>query len=138
MRFEKNFNGTTFHHHFCLKTGVSRNGLFLEYSDRDTSTLTYIYKSLCRVQSQLSDILSLVTKFKIRDDNRRRKEKQSKFRKKGCQIMIAMEILKSIGTGSDWFVIFQGFKYIIIFKNLEYELSVDFLLTDKVVKFKQD
>jgi hypothetical protein len=37
--FENNFNGTTFHHHFCLKTGVSRNGLSLEYSERDTSAV---------------------------------------------------------------------------------------------------
>ena len=27
-----NFNGIYFHHHFCLKTGVSRNGLSLGYS----------------------------------------------------------------------------------------------------------
>ena len=39
MGFENNFNGTTFHHHFCLKTGVSRNGLSLGYSERDTSTV---------------------------------------------------------------------------------------------------
>jgi hypothetical protein len=37
--FETNFNGTTFHHHFCLKTGVSRNGLSLGYSEQDTSTV---------------------------------------------------------------------------------------------------
>jgi hypothetical protein len=37
--FENNFNGTTFHHHFCLKTGVSRKGLSLEYSEQNTSTV---------------------------------------------------------------------------------------------------
>ena len=31
--FENKFNGTTFNHHFCLKTGVSRNGLSLGYSE---------------------------------------------------------------------------------------------------------
>ena len=41
--FENNFNGTTFHHHFCLKTGVSRNGLSLAYSERDTSTVLREY-----------------------------------------------------------------------------------------------
>ena len=37
--FENNFNGTTFYHHFCLKTGVSRNGLTLGYSEKDTSSV---------------------------------------------------------------------------------------------------
>jgi hypothetical protein len=32
--FENNFNDTTFHHHFCVKTGLS-----LGYSERDTSTV---------------------------------------------------------------------------------------------------
>ena len=30
--FENNFNGTTFHHHFCLKTGVKCPENFLYYS----------------------------------------------------------------------------------------------------------
>ena len=29
MGFRNNFNGTTFHHHFCVKIGVSRNDLSL-------------------------------------------------------------------------------------------------------------
>ena len=30
--FENNFNGTTFHHHFCVKTGVNISAEFLCYS----------------------------------------------------------------------------------------------------------
>jgi hypothetical protein len=52
--FENNFNGTTFHHHFCLKTGVSRNGLSLGYSERDTSTVLAYSIILGRVKSFLN------------------------------------------------------------------------------------
>ena len=38
MGFENNFNGIYFHHHFYLKTGVSRNGLSPDYSEQDTGT----------------------------------------------------------------------------------------------------
>ena len=40
MVSENNFNGIYFHHHFYLKTGVSKNGLSLGYSEQDTSTVT--------------------------------------------------------------------------------------------------
>ena len=40
MGFENNFNGIYFHHHFYLKTGVSRNGLSLGFSERDTSSVS--------------------------------------------------------------------------------------------------
>ena len=40
MGFENNFNGIYFHHHFYLKTGVSRNGLSPGYSERDTSSVS--------------------------------------------------------------------------------------------------
>jgi hypothetical protein len=33
------FNGIYFHRHFYLKTGVSKNGLSLGYSEQDTSTV---------------------------------------------------------------------------------------------------
>ena len=39
MGSENNFNGIYFHHYFYLKTGVSRNGLSLGYSERDTSSV---------------------------------------------------------------------------------------------------
>ena len=39
MGSENNFNGIYFHHHFYLKTGVSRNGFSLGYSEQDTSTV---------------------------------------------------------------------------------------------------
>ena len=32
VRFENNFNGTTFHHHFCVKTGVKCPEEFFWYS----------------------------------------------------------------------------------------------------------
>ena len=37
--FENNFNGIYFHPYFYLKTGVSRNGLSLGYSEQETSTV---------------------------------------------------------------------------------------------------
>ena len=42
MGFENNFNGIYFHHHFYLKTGVSRNGLSPGYSERDTGGVKYV------------------------------------------------------------------------------------------------
>ena len=39
MGFENNFNGIYFHHHFYLKTDVSRNGYSPGYSERDTSSV---------------------------------------------------------------------------------------------------
>ena len=33
------FNGIYFHNHFYLKTGTSRNGLSLGYSEQDTSSV---------------------------------------------------------------------------------------------------
>ena len=32
VEFENNFNGTIFHHHFCVKTGVKRPEEFLYHS----------------------------------------------------------------------------------------------------------
>ena len=37
--FENNFNDIYFHNHFYFKTGVSRNGLSLGYSEGDTSSV---------------------------------------------------------------------------------------------------
>ena len=42
MGFENNFIGIYFHRHFYPKTGVSRNGLSLGYSERDTSTVANV------------------------------------------------------------------------------------------------
>ena len=42
MGSENNFNGIYFHHHFYLKTGVSKNGLSPGYSERDTSSVVQL------------------------------------------------------------------------------------------------
>ena len=40
MGFKNDFNGVGyFHHNFYLKTGVSKNGLSLGYSEQDTSSV---------------------------------------------------------------------------------------------------
>ena len=43
MGFENNFNGIYFHHHFYLKTDVSRNGYSPGYSERDTSSVPKLF-----------------------------------------------------------------------------------------------
>ena len=48
------FNGIYFHRHFYLKTGVSRNGLSLGYSERDTSTAMSMF---CSSQDKNSALL---------------------------------------------------------------------------------
>ena len=59
MGFENNFNGIYFHHHFYLKTGVSRNGLSPGYSERDISSVythnTFISFIKQRVRQLLCD-----------------------------------------------------------------------------------
>ena len=50
MGFENDFNGIYFHHHFYLKTGVSRNGLSFRYSKQDTrNVMSFFFKEAYKI-----------------------------------------------------------------------------------------